>query len=157
MRTVALIVAAGRGERFGAGQPKQYAGLAGRPVLRHAVQAFRWHPAVDGVAVVIGAGDEAAYGDAVAGLDLLPPATGGRSRQESVRLGLESLAALGPDRVLIHDAARPLVSAALIARSILLTAGHCVHQGGSLPGRSKDKGWIRSAVYTPAYRNGAAP
>lgn len=116
MRTVALIVAAGRGERFGAGQPKQYAGLAGRPVLRHAVQAFRWHPAVDGVAVVIGAGDEAAYGDAVAGLDLLPPATGGRSRQESVRLGLESLAALGPDRVLIHDAARPLVSAALIAR-----------------------------------------
>ena len=59
MRTVALIVAAGRGERFGAGQPKQYAGLAGRPVLRHAVQAFRWHPAVDGVAVVIGAGDEA--------------------------------------------------------------------------------------------------
>lgn len=48
-------------------------------------------------------------------------------------------------------------SAALIARSILLTAGHCVHQGGSLPGRSKDKGWIRSAVYTPAYRNGAAP
>jgi 2-C-methyl-D-erythritol 4-phosphate cytidylyltransferase/2-C-methyl-D-erythritol 2,4-cyclodiphosphate synthase len=116
MRTVALIVAAGRGERFGAGQPKQYAGLAGRPVLRHAIEAFARHPAVDGVAVVIGAGDAEAYADAVAGLDLLPSVRGGRSRQESVRLGLESLAERGPERVLIHDAARPLVSPALITR-----------------------------------------
>jgi V8-like Glu-specific endopeptidase len=48
-------------------------------------------------------------------------------------------------------------SAALISRSILLTAGHCVHQGGNLPGRAKAKGWTKSAVYTPAYRRGAAP
>ena len=116
MRTVALVVAAGRGERFRAGLPKQYAGLAGRPVLRRATEAFVRHPRVDAVRVVIGAGDEPAYRDATAGLDLLPPVQGGRSRQATVRLGLESLAELAPERVLIHDAARPLVSAELIER-----------------------------------------
>lgn len=48
-------------------------------------------------------------------------------------------------------------SGAMISSSIMLTAGHCVHQGGSLPGRPKDKGWIKSGTYTPAFRNGAAP
>jgi 2-C-methyl-D-erythritol 4-phosphate cytidylyltransferase/2-C-methyl-D-erythritol 2,4-cyclodiphosphate synthase len=117
MRTVALIVAAGRGERLGAGLPKQYRHLAGRTVLRHAVEAFARHPRIDGgVRVAIGAGDAAAYAAATAGLDLLPPVQGGGSRQETVRLGLESLAELAPERVLIHDAARPLASAALIER-----------------------------------------
>ena len=116
MRTVALIVAAGRGERFRAGLPKQYAGLAGRPVLRRAAAAFAAHPGIDAVRVVIGEADRDAYGEAVAGLPLLAPAVGGRTRQETVRRGLESLEALAPERVLIHDAARPLVSAALIGR-----------------------------------------
>lgn len=116
METVALIVAAGRSERFGSGMPKQFARLAGQPVLRRAVAAFARHPAVDALRVVIAAGDEAAYAEAVAGLDLLPPTLGGRSRQESVRHGLESLAGLEPRKVLIHDAARPLVTAELIAR-----------------------------------------
>ncbi|MFO1073823.1 MAG: bifunctional 2-C-methyl-D-erythritol 4-phosphate cytidylyltransferase/2-C-methyl-D-erythritol 2,4-cyclodiphosphate synthase [Geminicoccaceae bacterium] len=116
MRTIALIVAAGRGERFQAGLPKQYAGLAGRPVLQRAVEAFLRHPRIDAVRVVIGPGDEAAYAAATSGLGLLPPVHGGRSRQETVRLGLESLAELEPERVLIHDAARPMVSAGLIER-----------------------------------------
>lgn len=116
MRTVALIVAAGRGERFGSDLPKQYARLAGVPVLRWAAHAFARHPAVDAVRVVIAAGDEASYREAVAGLDLLPPVTGGPTRQATVRLGLESLEPLSPARVLIHDAARPLVSASLIDR-----------------------------------------
>jgi 2-C-methyl-D-erythritol 4-phosphate cytidylyltransferase/2-C-methyl-D-erythritol 2,4-cyclodiphosphate synthase len=111
-------VAAGRGERFGAGMPKQYAGLVGRPVLRHAIEAFQAHPRIDGVRVVIGPEDRAAYDAATAGLDLLPPVAGGASRQETVRLGLESLVELAPERVLVHDAARPLVSAAVIDRVV---------------------------------------
>lgn len=116
MDTVALIVAAGRGARFGSDTPKQYAGLAGRPLLRLTVEAFARHPAVDAVRVMIGPDDGPAYRAAVAGLDAMPPAIGGPSRQETVRLGLESLADAGPRRVLIHDGARPLVSAGLIAR-----------------------------------------
>lgn len=118
MRTVALVVAAGRGERFGAGLPKQYARLAGKPILRHAVEALLAHPAVDAVRVVIAPGDEALYAAATAGLSLLPPVAGGAERQETVRLGLESLEALAPERVLIHDAARPLASAAVIGRVV---------------------------------------
>ena len=124
MRTVALVVAAGRGERFGAGTPKQYADLGGKPVLRRAVEAFARHPRVDGVKVAIGADDRAAYARAVAGLDLLEPVVGGGSRQETVRRGLESLAELAPARVLVHDAARPLVSAAVIGRVLAALDEH---------------------------------
>jgi 2-C-methyl-D-erythritol 4-phosphate cytidylyltransferase/2-C-methyl-D-erythritol 2,4-cyclodiphosphate synthase len=124
MRTVALVVAAGRGERFGAGTPKQYADLGGKPVLRRAVEAFARHPRVDGVKVAIGADDRAAYARAVAGLDLLEPVVGGGSRQETVRRGLESLAELAPARVLVHDAARPLVSAAVIERVLAALDDH---------------------------------
>jgi 2-C-methyl-D-erythritol 4-phosphate cytidylyltransferase/2-C-methyl-D-erythritol 2,4-cyclodiphosphate synthase len=124
MRTIALIVAAGRGERFGASLPKQYAGLAGKPVLRHAIEALARHPLVDGVRVVIGEEDRALYARATEGMSLLPPVVGGSSRQETVRLGLESLVDLAPDFVLVHDAARPLVSAAVIARVVGALAAH---------------------------------
>jgi 2-C-methyl-D-erythritol 4-phosphate cytidylyltransferase / 2-C-methyl-D-erythritol 2,4-cyclodiphosphate synthase len=124
MRTVALVVAAGRGERFGAGTPKQYADLGGKPVLRRAVEAFARHPRVDGVKVAIGAADHAAYARAMAGLDLLEPVVGGASRRETVRRGLESLAGLAPARVLVHDAARPLVSAAVIGRVLAALDDH---------------------------------
>lgn len=116
MRCVALIVAAGRGERLGGDLPKQYRSLAGRPMLRHTVERFLGHPALDAVRVVIDEDHATHYRRATAGLDLLAPVPGGASRQESVRRGLESLAGLEPERVLIHDAARPLASAALIAR-----------------------------------------
>lgn len=116
--TLALVVAAGTGERFGGGVPKQYRSLAGRPVLRHSVERLASHPRVDGVCVVLRPEHRDAYEAAVAGLDLLPPAEGGATRQESVRRGLESLAARNPERVLIHDAARPLVDAATIERVV---------------------------------------
>jgi len=117
MRTAALIVAAGAGSRFGGDRPKQYRMLAGEPVLRRTVRAFLSHPDVDGVLVAVSAGHEAMYADAVAGLELPPPVHGGATRQESVRAGLERMAAEGPpDRVLVHDAARPLVDAGTIAR-----------------------------------------
>jgi GTP:adenosylcobinamide-phosphate guanylyltransferase len=116
MHTVALIVAAGRGERFGGTLPKQYAGLDGIPVLRRSILAFADHPAVEGLQAVIGPEDGDLYAAAAAGLDLLPPAVGAATRQATVRNGLESLVHLAPAKILIHDAARPLVSEAVIDR-----------------------------------------
>lgn len=116
MQTVALIVAAGRGERFGAALPKQYACLGGITVLRRSIMAFVRHPRVDAVRVVIGADDAGHYAAASEGIDLMPPVLGAATRQATVCAGLESLAEFAPDRVLVHDAARPLVSAAVIDR-----------------------------------------
>lgn len=111
----ALIVAAGRGLRFGADLPKQYLHLAGKPILRRTVEAFLRHPAVTNVRVVIDPAFRDLYDQAVAGLDLPPPIAGGPTRQDSVLNGLEALAGHAPDLVLIHDAARPLVDAAAIS------------------------------------------
>lgn len=111
----ALIVAAGRGLRFGADLPKQYLHLAGKPILRRTVEAFLRHPAVTNVRVVIDPAFRDLYDQAVAGLDLLPPIAGGPTRQDSVLNGLEALAGQAPDLVLIHDAARPLVDADAIS------------------------------------------
>lgn len=112
---IALIVAAGRGTRFGGPLPKQYALLGGIPVLRHTLLAFRGVPGITGLRVVIAPGDDAPYGEAAAGLDLPPPVPGGGSRQQSVLNGLEALSADPPDLVAIHDAARPFVRADDIA------------------------------------------
>jgi 2-C-methyl-D-erythritol 4-phosphate cytidylyltransferase/2-C-methyl-D-erythritol 2,4-cyclodiphosphate synthase len=115
---VALIVAAGRGTRAGGALPKQYRELGGRPVLRWSLERFRAHPRVGAVCAVIHPDDRVLYDAAAAGLDLLPPVHGGATRQDSVRLGLESLEALRPRTVLIHDAARPFIDAETIARTI---------------------------------------
>jgi 2-C-methyl-D-erythritol 4-phosphate cytidylyltransferase/2-C-methyl-D-erythritol 2,4-cyclodiphosphate synthase len=118
MPTAALIVAAGRGDRFGAQVPKQYAQLGGMALLRRTVLVFLHHPSIDRVRVVIGPRpeDRALYEAAVAGLDLMTPVPGGKTRQESVRLGLESFADSPPERVLVHDAARPFADSGLIDR-----------------------------------------
>jgi len=121
---VALIVASGRGQRFGAERPKQYQQLAGRPVLRHCLERFRSHPRVGAVRAVIHPQDRDLYDAAARGLALLEPAEGGPTRQESVRLGLESLGATPPDLVLIHDGVRPLIDAALIDRVLDGLARH---------------------------------
>ena len=105
----ALIVAAGRGSRFGGPLPKQYALLDGEPVLRRTIAAFQGMPAVGRILVVIGSEDEARYEAATRGLGLPAPVPGGTSRQQSVLHGLEALAAAAPDFVAIHDAARPFV------------------------------------------------
>ena len=114
----ALVVAAGRGSRFGATLPKQYLPLGGVGVLRHAVAALCDHPRVSNVLVTIRPEDRALFDSAVAGLCLLPPVAGGSTRQDSVRLGLEALAVYHPEHVLIHDAARPFPDARLIDRVI---------------------------------------
>jgi 2-C-methyl-D-erythritol 4-phosphate cytidylyltransferase/2-C-methyl-D-erythritol 2,4-cyclodiphosphate synthase len=114
-QTVALVVAAGSGTRLG-GAPKQYRRLAGRSVLAHAVEALD-HPRIDRVQVVIGADQEADYTTAMGERALPLPIIGGATRQESVRRGLDALAAgSGAARVLIHDAARPFLPANVIDR-----------------------------------------
>ena len=105
-----LVVAAGKGERAGGAVPKQYAPLLGKPILRWTLEAFARHPRVTSIQVAVGPGQEQLYAAAIEGLDLLPPVSGGATRQESVRRGLEALAHAAPDMVLIQDAARPLVS-----------------------------------------------
>jgi 2-C-methyl-D-erythritol 4-phosphate cytidylyltransferase / 2-C-methyl-D-erythritol 2,4-cyclodiphosphate synthase len=113
---IALVVAAGRGTRLGGERPKQYRTLGGQALLRHSVERLAAHPRIDRVRVVYHPADQDLYDAAVAGLDILPPVPGGAARQDSARLGLESLESLAPSRVLIHDAARPFVDQIVIDR-----------------------------------------
>jgi len=115
-RIAALIVAAGSGVRFGGQTPKQYQSIGGMPIVRRSTLAFLNHPYVTDVQIVISPQHRDLYDAALAGLALPAPVSGGASRQDSVRLGLEALAQqkLPPDTVLIHDAARPLIDAATI-------------------------------------------
>jgi 2-C-methyl-D-erythritol 4-phosphate cytidylyltransferase/2-C-methyl-D-erythritol 2,4-cyclodiphosphate synthase len=114
----AVVVAAGRGLRAGGDMPKQYRRLAGEPAIRASLRLFAQHPQVDMVQPVIHPDDGERFGTAAADLELLAPVFGGATRQASVRAGLEALAPMRPDLVLIHDAARPYASAALVARAI---------------------------------------
>src|SRR6202158_1773340 len=117
-RTAAILVAAGRGLRAGSGAPKQYRSIGGQTVIFRAMEPFCRHPQIFAVQPVLSPDDAAIFDDAVAELRHEPPATGGATRQASVHAGLEALASQKPDVVLIHDAARPFVSAALISRAI---------------------------------------
>ncbi|MGD0143461.1 MAG: bifunctional 2-C-methyl-D-erythritol 4-phosphate cytidylyltransferase/2-C-methyl-D-erythritol 2,4-cyclodiphosphate synthase [Rhizomicrobium sp.] len=117
-KIVALIVAAGRGERAGGGLPKQYRALAGMPLLRRTVEVFARRPDVEALQIVIGSGQVEQASAILSGLSHLPFVIGGATRQESVRKGLEALGARAPRDVLIQDAARPFVSHALIDRLI---------------------------------------
>ena len=121
LRTAAIIVAAGRGARAGAGGPKQYRQLAGETILARSIRAFTEHPGVDLVRVVIHPDDDDLYETSCGHLSsskLIDPVYGGAERQESVRLGLESLEDEPPERVLIHDAARPFIDHDTIQRVI---------------------------------------
>lgn len=128
---VALVVAAGRGERAGGGElPKQYRAIAGVPLLSRTLDALLAVPQIDKVVAVIGADQGEFY--AGLGLDdprLAAPVMGGETRQVSVLKGLEALAGDAPDIVLIHDGARPFVSAKVIESVIASLEG----ADGSLP------------------------
>lgn len=137
LSVAALIVAAGRGARMASDQPKQFLRLSGRSVLSRAVEAFAAHPLIQRAMVVIHPDD----GEAVAAAFAETPhparcqitsCHGGASRQESVAHGLKALADTGfPEDgvVLIHDAARPMVSEALITRAI----GAALDHGAGIP------------------------
>jgi len=114
MDIASIIVAAGRGTRAGGDLPKQWRALNGRRVADWSVAAFTSHPRIDRVVLVLHPDD---LGQAE-GFDGVIVATGGATRDASVRAGLEALATDPPDLVLIHDVARPLVSPAVIDRVI---------------------------------------
>jgi len=117
-RTVALVVAAGSGSRAGNELPKQYRMVAGKTVLAHALDHLR-HERIDEIRIVIGAGQEGLYGEAIGKTVLPSPTIGGGTRQQSVRNGLEAIAAEGgATSVLIHDAARPFMPAAVADRLV---------------------------------------
>ncbi|MCW5747760.1 MAG: bifunctional 2-C-methyl-D-erythritol 4-phosphate cytidylyltransferase/2-C-methyl-D-erythritol 2,4-cyclodiphosphate synthase [Alphaproteobacteria bacterium] len=117
-RTVALIVAAGRGHRLGGDLPKQYQALGDRSVLRYTLEQFLGHPAIEAVQVVIAAADRVLYDAETAGLVVRRAAIGGPTRQRSVLNGLEALIEEAPEIVVIHDAVRPLVGTDTISRTI---------------------------------------
>jgi 2-C-methyl-D-erythritol 4-phosphate cytidylyltransferase / 2-C-methyl-D-erythritol 2,4-cyclodiphosphate synthase len=133
MSVTALIVAAGRGARAASesGRPKQYCRLGGIPMLERTIGAFAAHPSVDDILVVIHPDDTPLYQAASRpfAARLRAPVSGGALRQDSVRAGLEALAAAAPASVLIHDAARPFVDAPLITRVIASLDAH----DGALP------------------------
>ncbi len=115
----AIIVAAGRGTRAGGDLPKQWQILAGRPVVAHAIDAFRCH--AQRLVLVIHPEDRPRA--AALGADVLL-VEGGETRDQSVRNALEALAGDGITHVLIHDGARPLVPEAVIARVLAALETH---------------------------------
>ncbi len=119
VKCAVLVVAAGRGHRFGGEMPKQYRTVGSRMILRHSLATFCAHPCVHAVRTVIHPDDLPLYQCAAENLPVLAPVFGGQSRQDSVRLGLESLKEENPDIVLIHDGARPFVDFGIINRIIM--------------------------------------
>ncbi|GGD51026.1 bifunctional 2-C-methyl-D-erythritol 4-phosphate cytidylyltransferase/2-C-methyl-D-erythritol 2,4-cyclodiphosphate synthase [Erythrobacter arachoides] len=109
----AIIVAAGQGLRAGQPFPKQFASWRGKPLVRHAAEAL---PGADRIIVAIPAGAEDIASQALAGLPRITLITGGETRQESVLRALEAIEGQAPERVLIHDAARPDLPAEVIVR-----------------------------------------
>jgi 2-C-methyl-D-erythritol 4-phosphate cytidylyltransferase/2-C-methyl-D-erythritol 2,4-cyclodiphosphate synthase len=129
-RVAAIVVAAGRGLRAGGDLPKQYRQIAGEPVIRPSLARFAAHPGIDVVQPVIHPDDAAMFRTSTSGLDLLTPVHGGATRQGSVRAGLEALEPRKPDIVLVHDAARPFLSDALVTRAIAAAEAF----GAAVPG-----------------------
>jgi 2-C-methyl-D-erythritol 4-phosphate cytidylyltransferase / 2-C-methyl-D-erythritol 2,4-cyclodiphosphate synthase len=121
-RVVAVVVAGGRGARAGGEIPKQYRMIAGVPMIRSSLALFAGHAQVGAVQPVIHSDDADLFAAASAGLDVLPPVSGRETRQGSVRSGLEAVAPLNPDIILVHDAARPFASPALVTRAIAAAA-----------------------------------
>ena len=118
----ALIPAAGRAARFQSGGPtsnKVFAPLAGKPVLRWAAEAFAAHAQIEGIIVVSGPEEAALCRSALDGVEkVMAIVPGGKSRQESVAIGLFALGGEADDLVLVHDGARPLISAEVISRCL---------------------------------------
>lgn len=120
----AVVVAAGRGVRAGGEIPKQYQSVGGVPVIRASVATLAGHRGVGVVQAVIQDGDAARFAEACGNLHILPPVPGGATRQQSVMAGLAALIPHAPGIVLIHDAARPFATAALIDRAIAAARQH---------------------------------
>jgi len=130
MRALAIIVAAGRGERMGAGRPKAFLDLAGEPLLRRAARAFAAAPAVEAIVAVVPEAETGAARELLSGIGKpITVVAGGDRRQDSVLAGLRQAPEGFDGIVLVHDAARPLVSPGLIEDVARLAAS----QGAAIP------------------------
>ncbi len=127
MSVAALVLGAGRGERLGTHAPKAFVPLLGRPLLLHALEALAACPELDRLVPVVAAADLAELERWRAELDAIPrladPVSGGAERQDSVRAGLRALPAPFT-LVAVHDAARPLVRPADVARVVAAAREH---------------------------------
>ncbi len=115
-----ILAAAGRGERLGAGVPKQFLKVAGKPIMIHALETFEKHPAISEIVVVVPPGKEEEVREMCRHYALSKVGRvvcGGETRQASVYRGFQHLS-LEVGKVLVHDAARPLVSAEMITRVV---------------------------------------
>jgi 2-C-methyl-D-erythritol 4-phosphate cytidylyltransferase / 2-C-methyl-D-erythritol 2,4-cyclodiphosphate synthase len=126
----AIVVAAGQGLRAGGDLPKQFRRIGGDSMLRRTLLRLLEVPEIRAIQPVTRPEDGVLVADAISGLSVCPPVAGGATRQDSVRAGVEALEPLAPDIVLIHDAARPFASKALIIRAI--DAGR--QTGAAIPG-----------------------
>lgn len=129
MTTAALIVAAGRGTRAGAGAPKQWRPLAGRRVADWTLEALAEHPEVDQVMVVVHPDDVAQLAD-WSSHPKVRHCFGGATRDQSVQNGLQALEGFAVRKVMVHDVARPCLSASLISDLIAALDSHA----GAAPG-----------------------
>ena len=163
LKTIALIVAAGQGNRVGGDVPKQYRVIAGKTVLAHAHEALASHDAIDGVVVVVAAGQED-LAQALLGEDV-QVVVGADSRRGSVHAGLEAIAAAGgADIVLIHDAARPFLPPVVVDRlldalmdkdgaiPILPVADTLVRGAGGLMENTVDRAQLHRVQTPQAFR-----
>jgi len=163
LKTIALIVAAGQGNRVGGEVPKQYRVIAGKTVLAHAHEALASHDAIDGVVVVVAAGQED-LAQALLGEDV-QVVVGADSRRGSVHAGLEAIAAAGgADIVLIHDAARPFLPPVVVDRlldalmdkdgaiPILPVADTLVRGAGGLMENTVDRAQLHRVQTPQAFR-----
>jgi len=126
MRVTAIIAAAGAGRRLGAAKPKQLIDIGGGSMLQHSVAAFHHHPRIDDIVVVLPRGTATSFvlfREEGRRYPELRTALGGERRQDSVANGFDMVSA-DTDVVLIHDAARPFVTADLIDRTIDAAAAH---------------------------------
>jgi 2-C-methyl-D-erythritol 4-phosphate cytidylyltransferase len=119
-RTGAIIVAAGRSERM-AGIDKLFEPVGGAPLLLHSVRAFAGSPLIDAVVVVVSEASRARVESLMGGLPALRVVNGGARRRDSVRAGIEALPDC--DYVLVHDGARPFVTADLIESTLVAARG----------------------------------
>ncbi|MGQ0484852.1 MAG: bifunctional 2-C-methyl-D-erythritol 4-phosphate cytidylyltransferase/2-C-methyl-D-erythritol 2,4-cyclodiphosphate synthase [Hyphomicrobiales bacterium] len=157
MKVAAVIVAGGSGLRAGGEKPKQYQSIGGKPLIRWTLEAFAGHPGIAHVQPVIAAGHEAMFAEAASGLAVEAPVIGGGTRQASCRIGIEAVAKFNPDKVLVHDAARPFASRDLISHVIawldrhpgivpgLPVADTLKHAPGGLVERTVDRAGMWSA------------
>lgn len=164
--TAGVIVAAGQGLRAGQPLPKQFALWRGQPVVRHSAAAMA-AAGISPIIVAIPPGGEHAAQAALIGVPGVRLVTGGATRQDSVRLALEALVADAPGRVLIHDAARPVLPQAVLERlSLALGLGDAaipvlpvvdslIHAQGSEMGASAPREQLRRVQTPQAFRYAA--